>query len=219
MNEGSSAKHNKMEFMSKKLYVKYMVCLRDKIIVKSELEKLGIPFRFSPHDAIEFYNGIPKDQFDQLNKNLRNSGLILLNESESKLIDKIINTIIEIIHYSDKLPKVSFMDLIDLHSIPGNESILKVFSDVKGMSILQFIVLQKIERAKELLLYDDIPLTEIAGLLNYKNQHYLLAQFKKVTGLTPSYFKRLKNDRQKFAEQRFNKVYSSASGIKSQSSS
>lgn len=198
-----------MEFVSKKLYVKYMVSLRCKIIVKSEMENLGLTYKFTPHGAIEFNEGISEGQYGLLKKKLLKSGMVLLCESESMLIDKIINIIVEVIHYTDTLPKLNFRDVIDKHAVAGEESILKIFSDVKGMSVLQFIIIQKIERAKELLLYDDMPLSKIAELLNYKNKHYLLAQFKKITGLTPSYFKRLKKERMEIAEKGVNTIKAS----------
>lgn len=194
-----------LELVGKRLYVKYMVSLRCKIIVKSELEKLGLSYTYSPHGAIEFIDGFSQEQFDQLKHNLSKAGLALLSESESKLIDKIINTVIEIIHYSDILPRVDYADIINEHVILGDESIFKIFSDVKGMSILQFIVIQKVERIKELMLYDDMTLTEIAELLNYKNENYLIAQFKKITGLTPCDFKNMKMERMKIVE-KCNKV-------------
>lgn len=193
-----------MELVSKRLYVKYMVSLRCKMILKSEMEDLGLPYRISPHGAIEFGEGMMEEQYGLLRENLLISGLVLLCESESKVIDKIINTIVEIIHHTDRLPNLNFKDLINEQAVSGDESILKIFSDVKGMSVLQFIVLQKIERAKELLLFEDKSLSEIADFLNYKNQHYLSAQFKKTTGLSPSYYKRLKKERKKITEQHSN---------------
>ncbi len=203
LNINSSNNHKDKEAF-KKLYVKYMVCLRDKMIVQSVLEKQELNYKFSVHDAIELYEEITKVQYHELKRGLSKSGLILIDEKESMLIDRIINTIIEVIHYTDALPKLNFTDIISEHAGSKSESLLKIFSDVKGMSILQFIVIQKIERAKELLLYDDMPLLEIAEILHYKNEHYMLAQFKKVTGLSPTYFKRLKNERMKIAEQRLN---------------
>jgi YesN/AraC family two-component response regulator len=121
--------------------------------------------------------------------------LVLLDENDSKLVDRIINTVVEVIHYSDELPNLSFEDIIGNTLGSERDSILKIFSDVKGVSIMQFIILQKIERAKELLLYDDLSLAEISEKLRYKNEHYLIAQFKKHTGLSPSYFKKLRNVR------------------------
>ncbi len=197
---------------SKKLYVKYMVSLRCKMIVKAEIENLGLIYRTTPHGALKFPNKLTAEQHDLLKNSLLKSGMVLLSESESMLIDKIINTIIEVVHCSDELPKLNFTDLIDKHTISGDESLLKIFSDVKGVSVLQFIINQKIERTKELLLYDEMPLSEIADILNYKNKDYLLAQFKKVTGLTPIYFKRLKKERIKNAKRLSNSPNTNATG-------
>lgn len=206
---------NDLNITSRKLYVKYMVSLRCKTIVKSELENLSLDYKISVHGGIEFTEEFTEDQYDQLNKSLKRSGMVLLNSSESVLIDKIITTIVEVIHYTDSLPKLNFRDLINKYAVPGEEPILKIFSDVKGMSVLQFIIIQKIERAKELLLYDDMPLSEIAQILNYKNKNYLLAQFKKTTGLTPSDFKHLKKERRKIAEEDSNSAHSEIAGLNS----
>lgn len=184
----------------KKLYLRYMLCLRCELIVKSELQKLDLPYKLSTYSALEFRNDISDEQYISLKKTLKKSGIVLLSESESLLIDKIINTVIEIVHYSDILPKVKFMDLVREYSELGEEAILKMFSDVMGMTIVQFIVIQKIERAKELLLYDNFSITEMADILNYKNKYYFLAQFKKVTGLAPSYFKKIKKERARVAK-------------------
>ncbi len=178
-----------------KRYVKYMVSLRCKMILKDELGKASLKYSISPHGAINFFEEPTQAQLEKLNKNLQKSGLELLGENDSMLIDRIINTVVEVIHHSDQLPNLSFEDIIGNRLDSGSESILKIFSDVKGISIMQFIILQKIERVKELLLYDDLSLAEIAEKLRYKNEHYLIAQFKKFTGLSPSYFKKLREER------------------------
>lgn len=178
-----------------KRYVKYMVSLRCKMVVKEQLEKAGLTYSISPHGAIEFREETTQTQLEELNENLLKSGLELLDENNSMLIDRIINTVIEVVHYSEELPNLSFEDIIGNGLGSNSESILKIFSDVKGMSIMQFIVLQKIERVKQLLLYDNLSLAEIAEKLRYKNEHYLIAQFKKYTGLHPTYFKKIKNER------------------------
>jgi len=209
---GNNNKNRNKEEADTKLHVKYMVCLRDKQALRAILNEQGLNYGISVHEAIEFPDGITKGQYNELKMALSKSGLILLDEKESMLIGRIIHTIIEVIHYSDTLPKVSFRDLISKHAISGGESILKIFSDVKGMSVLQFIVIQKIERAKELLLYGNMPLSKIAELLNYKNQDLLSAQFKKVTGLTPSDFKRIKRERMGIAGQGIHLSPSDAAG-------
>ena len=186
---------NRKEYESMRLYVRYMVSLRCKLIVKDQLKKLNIKYSISVHGAINFLELVTDYRLNELGRNLKSHGLILLNEVESLLIDKIINTIIEVIHYSDELPKVNFEDIIALKIGNENESILKIFSEVTGMSVLQFIVFQKIERAKEMLLYEDLSLPEISEKLNYKNQELFTTQFGKLTGLTPDYFRELKKQR------------------------
>lgn len=200
MSKAGLSKDRKMEVVSKKLYVKYMVSLRCKLIVKEELKKLNIKYSISVHGAIVFLEVITEYRLNELNQNLQKSGMVLLDEHNSLLIDKIINTIIEVIHYSEELPKVNFADVISDKFGSDNESILKIFSDVKGMSVMQFIIIQKVERIKELLLYEDLTLQEIAEKLYYKNEDLLIAQFKKYTGLTPAYFKKLKKERQHLSE-------------------
>lgn len=174
-----------------------MVSLRCQMNVKAELDKLGLEYTISPQGAIEFTEECTQNQLQELNMNLLRSGMELLDEYESKLIDRIVHTVIEVIHYSDELPKLSYEDIIGEQIVSDNKSILEIFSDVKGISIMQFIVAQKIERVKELLLYEDFPLSEIAEKLRYRNQHYLIAQFKKHTGLSPAYYRKLKKERNK----------------------
>ncbi len=187
-----------------KRYVKYMVSLRCKLILREELKKTGLKYSISPHVAIEFHEEITQDQLDELKNNLLKSGLVLLDENDSKLVDRIIDTVSEVIHNSDELPDLSFDDIIDTSLGSERDSILKIFSDVKGVSILQFIVLQKIERAKQMLLYENLSLAEISEKLCYKNKHYFIAQFKKHTGLSPAYFKKLRKKRSENAAQNAN---------------
>ena len=184
-----------LTMVSTKRYVKYMVSLRCKTILKEELGKTDLTYYISPHGAIEFHDEDTQAQLDKLNRNLLKSVLEQLDENDSMLIDRIINTVIEVIHYSDQLPNLSFKEIIGKSLGSGNESILEIFSDVKGVSIMQFIIIQKIERVKELLLYEDLSLAGIAEKLRYKNKHYLIAQFKKFTGLPPTYFMDIKKDR------------------------
>lgn len=197
---------------TKKLYVKYMVCLRDRRVLKSVLDEIGFNYEITFHGAIHFLEEYTEAQYDELRKSLSKTGMMLLNEKESTLIDRIIHTIVEVILHSETLPKLSFHDLVNKHVISGEESIFKIFSDVNGMSVIQFIVIQKIERAKELMLYEDMPLDEIAEVLNYKNKHYLIAQFKKTTGLTPHYFMRLKKERQNISNNHRHSSNSGAAG-------
>ncbi len=176
-----------------RLYLRYMVSSRCKNVVKDQLKKLNIKYSFSIHGAIIFLELVTDYRLNELKQNLKQYGIILLSESESLLIDKIINTVIEVVHNSEELPKTKFADLLSYK----NENILRIFSDVKGMSVLQYIVFQKIEKAKELLVYENFSLLEISEKLNYKNERLFIRQFEKLTGLSPDYFIEIKNKREK----------------------
>ena len=172
-----------------------MVCMRDKLALRSELNKLGLDYEISAHGSIDFFDKIKDAQLEKLTTDLLKFGLIPLNQAECLQFDTIIETIVEVVHYSDKLPKINFPKVISKMSGIDINSIEKVFSDVKGMSLQQFIDCQKIERVKELLIFEGMTLADIAGMLDYKNQEQLVAQFKKITGLSPSYFKRMNKER------------------------
>jgi len=178
-----------------KLYIKYMVSLRCKMIVKEELIKLGLNFIAIDLGVVEMLGEITSSQRDQLKANLLKSGLELLDDKKSILIEKIKGVIIELIHYSDELPKVNYSDYISEKLNYDYTYLSNVFSEVKGITIQHFIIIHKIERVKELLLYDELNLTEIAFKLHYSSVAHLSNQFKKVTGLSPSYFKQLKQKR------------------------
>lgn len=195
MNSLNKNGSNGRNSSSMKLYVRYMVSLRCESFAKTELKKLGVEHQISFDGGIKFPDGISTTQCDQLKINLKKGGLQLLDESESILIDRIIGTIIEIVHHTDHLPRVCFNELIHDKLGSDSESILRIFSEVKGVSITQYIVQQKIERAKELLLYYDYSINEISDKLNYKNEDLFVSQFKKYTDLTPSYFLDLKDKR------------------------
>ena len=183
--------------MSKKFYVRYMLSLRCKKVVRNELERLKIKYSILPYSAIEFPDGIDQKKINSFKKRLRRSGLDLLDIYESMLVEKIISTILEVVHEFEDLPNLTYSEIIVKNLSEANESVLKIFTEVVGMSVIQFIVTHKIDRIKEHLLYDDYTLAEISKRLNYKNEQYLVAQFKKYTGLTPSHFQKLKAERAK----------------------
>ena len=177
------------------LYIKYMVSLRCKMVVKQELQRLGLHYVNVDLGTIEILEDITKSQRKELRKNLKAFGLILLDNKRNILIAKIKALIIEMIHYSDELPKVNYSDYISEKLGYDYTYLANTFSEVKGITIQQFIIINKIERVKELLLYDELNLTEISYKLDYSSVSHLSNQFKKVTGLTPSYFKKLKKQR------------------------
>jgi AraC-like DNA-binding protein len=178
-----------------KLYIKYMVSLRCKMVVKEALEKLGIHYTALDLGVVETTEAPTPEQRGKLNENLHHSGLELLDDKKSILIDRVKTLIIEMIHYSDELPNVNYSNYISEKLNYDYTYLSNLFSEVKGITIQHFIILHKIERVKELLLYDELNLTEISFKLHYSSTAHLSNQFKKITGLTPSFFKKLKAKR------------------------
>ncbi len=172
-----------------------MVSNRCKMVVKEELKKLGLHFIVVDLGEVDIMENISTATRDQLKSALLQSGLELMDDKRSVLIEKIINVIIDMVHYSDELPKVNYSDFISEKLKHDYTYLSNIFSEVKGTTIQQFIITHKIERAKELLLYDELNLTEISYKLNYSSVAHLSNQFKKITGLTPSHFKQLKDKR------------------------
>ena len=178
-----------------KIYIKYMVSLRCKMMVKAELEKLGILYKTIDLGMVETFENINDELWEKLKNNLLKSGLELLDNKKSILIEKIKNVITEMIHYTDELPNVNYSDYISGKLDYDYTYLANTFSEVKGITIQQFIIINKIEKVKELLLYDELNLTEISNKLHYSSVAHLSNQFKKITGLTPSYYKQLKQKR------------------------
>ena len=178
-----------------KLYIKYMVSLRCKMMVKEELKKLGLHYVIVDLGMVEILEELTKAQHNLLKQNLFKSGLELLDDKKSILIDKIKNVIIEMVHYTDELPKTNYSDYISEKLGYDYTYLSNIFSEVKGITIQQYIIIHKIERVKELILYDELNLSEISYKMNYSSVAHLSNQFKKVTGLSPSFFKQLKQKR------------------------
>lgn len=176
-----------------KLYIKYMVSLRCKMVVKEELDKLGLRYAILDLGTVEMVDTITPAQHDALKAALLLSGLELMDDKKAVLIEKIKNVIIEMVHYTDEIPKVNYSDYISEKLHLDYTHVSKIFSEIRGITIEQFIIAHKIERVKELLLYDELNLTQISYMLNYSSVSHLSRQFKKVTGLTPSFFKQLKD--------------------------
>lgn len=172
-----------------------MVSTRCKMVVKEELKKLGLHFILVELGEVEIMENISADQQRALKELLSHSGLELIDDKRAILIEKIKMTITEMIHYSDELPKVNYSDYISEKLNYDYTYLSNLFSEVRGMTIQQYIIIHKIERAKELILYDELNLTQISYKLHYSSVAHLSNQFKKVTGLTPSHFKNLKDRR------------------------
>jgi AraC-like DNA-binding protein len=168
-----------------------MVSLRCKLMVQQELERLGLHHTSIELGMIDILETIDEKQKALLRKNLALSGLELLDDKKNILIDKIKNVIIEMIHYTDEVPKVNYSDYISEKLGYDYTYLSNLFSEVKGITIQHFIINHKIERAKELILYDQLNLTEISYKLHYSSVGHLSNQFKKVTGHSPTFYKKI----------------------------
>lgn len=177
------------------LYIKYMVSLRCKMMVKEELKKLDIDYLNIDLGMVEILGDISPKKFEKLRENLAPSGLELLDDKRAILIERIKNVIVEMVHYTDQIPKVNYSEYLSEKLHHDYTYLSNIFSEVKGITIQHYIIMHKIERVKELLLYDELNLTEIAFMLNYSSVAHLSNQFKKITGLSPSFFKQMKYKR------------------------
>jgi AraC-like DNA-binding protein len=178
-----------------KLYIKYMVCIRCKLVVASELDKLGIPYSHLEIGEVELEDSISEKKKEALNTGLKRFGLELMEDKKSQIIEKIKNIIVELIHYSEDDIRINFSELLSEKLKFDYTYLSNLFSEVTGTTIQQFIIKHKIERAKELIVYDELTLSEIAFKLHYSSAQHLSNQFRKITGLTPSHFKQLKEKR------------------------
>lgn len=188
-----------------KLYIKYMVSNRCKIAVKEELNKLSLHFIVVGLGEVEVMEILTDDQRNQLKSALLTYGLELIDDKRVILIERVKNVITEMIHFSDECPKVNYSDFISEKLEYDYTYLSNLFSEIKGITIQQFIIIHKIEKAKELLFYEELNLSEIANKLHYSSVSHLSNQFKKVTGLSPSDFKRLK-ERKRTAVEEIGKV-------------
>lgn len=183
-----------------KLYIKNMVCNRCKMVVKSELEKFGLHPTAVELGEVDISEELNKEQKKKANEMLQSFGFELMDDKKSRIIEKIKTTIVELI-YSEQQLHVNFSDYISKLIAHDYSHISKLFTEVEGITIEKYFITQKIERVKELLVYDELSLSEIADNLYYTDVSHLSKQFKKITGLTPSHFKQLKDKKRKSIEE------------------
>jgi len=176
-----------------KLFIKHMVSQLCKIVVNDELQKVGIKNASVELGVVDIQGDITEDQRKQLKTNLLKYGLELLDDRKNILIERIKNVVIDMIHYADELPAINYSHHISKKLGLNYTYLANVFSMVKGVTIRQFIINNKIERVKELLLEDEMNLTEISYKLNYSSVAHLSNQFKKVEGVSPSIYKGMKD--------------------------
>lgn len=183
-----------------KFYIKYMVSLRCKMIVREEFLRQGVTHPVVELGVVDINQDLTKLQLEDIKKNLAKTGLELLDDHKTILIERIKSLIIDMIHYKEELPKVKYSDYISENLQYDYTYLSNIFSEVKGTTIQHYIIMHKIERVKELLLYDELSLSEISYKLHYSSVAHLSNQFKKLTGLTPSYFKQMKKKRRENLE-------------------
>jgi len=165
------------------------------MLVKAELEKLGLHYSIVELGEAEITDRATPEKLKQLDTDLRKSGLELMDDKKSMLIEKIKNIIIELVHYSDEPLNENFSEFLRKKLDYDYKYLSNLFTEVQGTTIEKFIINHKIERVKELLVYDELNLTEIAYKLHYSSVAHLSNQFKRVTGLSPSHFKKIKKKR------------------------
>ena len=163
------------------------------MVVKSELERQGINYTSVELGEVEIIGKVSKDQLDSLGAALKLTGLELMDDKKLILVEKIKTIIIELIHNSEGQLKINLSDFLSEKLNHNYAFLSNLFSEVKGTTIEQYTKSHKIEKVKELLIYDELSLTEIAWKLNYSSVSHLSNQFKKMTGLTTSHFKNLKH--------------------------
>jgi PAS domain S-box-containing protein len=183
-----------------------MVSNRCKITVKEELKKLGLHFIVVDLGEVDIMENISNDQREQLRTALLTSGLELIDNTKAVLIEKIKTTIVEMIRHSDGMIKTNLSDFLSEKLDYDYTYMSNLFSEVQGITIAQFVISHKIELIKELMIYDELSISEIAWKMNYSSVSHLSNQFKKVTGYSPSHFKNLKDKRRSPIEEIGNKT-------------
>ncbi|MBV6429867.1 MAG: hypothetical protein KIPDCIKN_04465 [Haliscomenobacter sp.] len=178
-----------------KLFIKYMVSNRCKLAVKEVLKNLGVHFIIVDLGEVEIMEELSQEQRAQLSEGLLQTGLELMDDRKGILIERIKNAIVEMVHHSDESPKTNFSDYLSDKLHYDYTYLANLFSEVQGATIGQFIIAHKIERIKELITYGELNISEIAWKMNYSSVAHLSNQFKKITGLTPTHFKQLKDKR------------------------
>ncbi len=183
-----------------KLYIKNMVCSRCKLVVKSVFESQHINPIAVELGEVELQNEINENQKNELLKNLRAVGFDLIDDRKSKTINKIKTLIIDLVQNKNNDLKSNLSDYISQELHQDYNTLSNLFSEVENTTIEKYFINQKIEKVKELIIYDECSLSEIAYSLNYSTVSHLSNQFKKVTGFSPTYFKNIKTLKRKQIE-------------------
>ena len=177
------------------IFIKNMVCDRCIMVVQNELEKLGLDAKNIKLGEVILSKEITSLEKENLSKTLEPLGFEVIDDKKGRIIEKIKNIIIDLVHHQDSDVKTNLSDVLSDKLHHDYNYLSNLFSEVEGTTIEKYFIAQKVEKVKELLVYDELSLSEIANRLNYSSVAYLSNQFKKVTGLTPSHFKQIKEDK------------------------
>lgn len=188
-----------------KLYIKNMVCRRCITAVENELIKHNIEVVHIQLGEVVINGSLSNEQNAVLSRELNQLGFELLDDHKQQLIERIKNIIINLVHYSDTAPKHKLSDILSDELNKDYSYLSNLFSEVEGITIEKFLINQRIERVKEMLIYNELSLSEIAYINGYSSVAHLSSQFKKVTGLTPKYFKQNGKDQRKPLDSLINK--------------
>lgn len=172
-----------------------MVCNRCIMVVQNELEKLGLATKDIKLGEVNFQRELIPSERIALGQALEPLGFEIIDDKKGRIIEKIKNIIIDLVHHQDNDVKSNLSDILSEALQQDYNYLSNLFSEVEGTTIEKYFIAQKIEKVKELLVYDELSLSEIALRLNYSSVAYLSNQFKKVTGLTPSHFKQIRADK------------------------
>ena len=187
--------------LSTTLYIKNMVCNRCILVVQNELEKLGLYSKSIQLGEVILTEGPSQEQYSQLHSSLEQLGFKIIENRKSRIIERIKTIIIDLVHHRDNDSKYNLSEIVSTQLQHDYNYLSNLFSEVEGTTIEKYFIAQKIEKVKELLVYDELSLSEIAYRLHYSSVSYLSNQFKKVTGLSPSHFKELRIDKRKPLDQ------------------
>jgi AraC family transcriptional regulator len=175
------------------LYIKNMVCDRCILAVRQQLDQLDVAYKNIQLGEVELAGHVSKDKMDVLRDNLKSLGFEILDDKKSTAVEKIKNTIIQLVHRANESERNKKLSVLLEENLQMDYNYLSgLFSSIEGITIEKYVILQRIEKAKEFLLYDELSLSEIADKLDYSSVQHLSQQFKKITGLTPSHFRSLK---------------------------
>ena len=184
-----------------KIYIKYMVSIRCKMAVKEALKGLGLHFVFVDLGAVEIMEELSAEQRQQLKVILHRSGLELMDDKKAELIQQTKKLILDLIYNTDDGLDMSFTVYLSQQTHQEYPYLANLFLEVQGTTIQQYIIIHKVERIKELIIYGELSITEITWKMNYSSVAHLSNQFKKITGLTPTHFRQLKEKRMQTMEE------------------